>query len=115
MKSHWVPFVPLSRRYRNVWSNWPHLDTPIHPVRLRGSDGGYQLTRLVEIGRVVCTGDNGSRHVVIQRQKMIEHAAYGKAKGTIDFITTTGMDVNQLDDGTFQVVMTDQILRPVST
>lgn len=69
--------------------------------------------KTVEIKRIVCTGEDGSRHVVIERQKIIEDTAYGKAKGTTDFITEKGKDVIDLDDGRFQIVMTDEILTPV--
>lgn len=68
--------------------------------------------KLVEIGRFACTGDNSRRVVVIQRQKLIQHPTYGTAKGTIDYITERGEDVNELDDGRYQIVMTDEILTP---
>lgn len=74
----------------------------------------YDMSQITEIGRVVCVGEDGRLHTVIQRQKIINHPSYGKAKGTIDFVTSTGVDVNQLDDGRFQIVMTDEILTPKS-
>jgi hypothetical protein len=78
----------------------------IHPQNLERD------MQMVEIGRVVCHGTDGARHVVVQRQKIIEHPTYGKAKGTIDFILTNGQHVNEMDDGRFQIVQTDEIVTP---
>ena len=76
--------------------------------------GGMMNSR-IEIGRTICLGENGSRHVVLHRQEIINDPRYGKAKGPVDYVTSAGLDVNQLADGRFQVLISDEILTPVSS
>lgn len=68
------------------------------------------MNQLVEIKRVKCRGEAGRTYTVVYRQKIINDARYGKAKGSIDLVTTEGEHVNLLDDGRYQLVMTDEIL-----
>lgn len=67
-----------------------------------------------EIKRISCVDEKGSRHTVIERQKMINDSSYGTAKGNLDYITASGLDVNLLSDGRYQIVQTDDILTPVA-
>lgn len=69
-----------------------------------------------EVDRFNCRGTSGREYTVVERRRVItSHQMAGTAAtlGTLDFITTTGEDVSDLDDGTFKIVRTDEILRRI--
>lgn len=67
-----------------------------------------------ETGRFQCRGDNGRTCIVVERTKILTFRGLSGTQtlnGTRDYITADGQGVNWVDDDTFQIVMTDEILR----
>lgn len=69
-----------------------------------------------ETDRFECTGASGRNYTVLERTMVITQRSISRAQtvnGTRDYITADGQDVNMIDDDTFQIVSTDEILRKV--
>lgn len=73
------------------------------------------MAKLEETARFQCKDDQGNSFTVIERTKIVEFkplsGAAQKAKGTVDYVTSTGLDVNQIDDDTYEIVQSDLIIR----
>lgn len=72
---------------------------------------------LKEVARYRCRGERGREFTVIERRHVISPRAISghlePALGTATLTTAAGQDVNELDDGSFQIVLTDEILRKI--
>lgn len=69
------------------------------------------------VDRIACKGDSGRTYTVVIRQKfrtMVDLSGdRHEVPGTKDAMTSDGQHVNYLDDGRYQIVLTDEILTPV--
>ena len=68
-----------------------------------------------EINRYECEGESGKRYTVVEYQNYRQyHPMSGppqEVPTTKDMYLVDGRDVNAIDDNTFQIVITDEILR----
>ncbi|MGV2106998.1 hypothetical protein ACQZ4X_13130 [Agrobacterium vitis] len=63
--------------------------------------------------RFTCKGASGRIYEVIERRRVLTYSTLDgplRAEGTGDLITVDGQDVNLLGDGSYQIVLTDEIL-----
>lgn len=62
-----------------------------------------------------CTGASGRLYTVYERTKILQFSdlsgGISNKKGIKDYVTKDGMGLNLLTDGSFQIVITDEILR----
>lgn len=70
-----------------------------------------------EIGRYYCMGDSGHEYIVIEYQN---YRRWQPLSGPAQDVPTTkemflsdGRDVNFIDENTFQIVLTDEIVRKI--
>lgn len=76
-------------------------------------------TRLVETGRIICKDDAGTQVTLVELTTMInvtELADYNnnEAPSMKQYLTIHGQHANLLNDGTFLVVSTGTIIRPIN-
>lgn len=75
------------------------------------------MTRKVEEERIGATDENGRRVTVIQWCTMIPHRPVSgpssEIKGTRSWTTSDGLDVNYVDENTFEIVQTDMVLKRI--
>lgn len=67
-----------------------------------------------EIERFQARADDGTLHTVIARQVVIRSRQLGgtrTAKGSVDYVTLDGRDLDPIDDDTFEIVTTGQTVR----
>lgn len=73
--------------------------------------------RIVETDRFNARSDDGTIYTVIEYQNILESrmldGSVSRAKGLKSLFLTNGASVNYIDDDTFQVVQTDEIIRRV--
>lgn len=70
-----------------------------------------------EIGRYRCRGDSGREYTVVEYQN---YRRFQPVSGPAQNVPTTkemflsdGRDVNFIDDDTFQIVLTDEVIRTI--
>jgi hypothetical protein len=82
---------------------------------LRSNEGGRDMER--ETRRITCRDDAGNQHTVIEYQEIIPAPSFGdpsaKIFGMKRLTLSTGDHVNFIDENTFKIVATDQIIRRV--
>jgi hypothetical protein len=70
-----------------------------------------------EIGRHDCRGDSGRQYTVVEYQNYRRFQPLnGPAQdvpGTKELFLSDGRDVNFIDENTFQIVLTDEIVRKI--
>ncbi len=75
------------------------------------------MGRTAEIDRFLAVSDKGTEYTVVVSQYFISTRNADKSPGEIpgvrDMITTTGQIVNPLDDNTYRIASTKEILRKV--
>lgn len=75
------------------------------------------MKRLEETARFQARGEDGSVHIVIERTAIVTFKPLSgpaqHAKGTKDYVTALGEDLNQIDDDTYQFVFTNQIIKRI--
>jgi hypothetical protein len=75
------------------------------------------MGRTAEIGRYLVISDNGTEYTIIESQYFISirnaDKSMGEIPGVRDLITTTGKVVNAINDTTFQIAGTKEILHKV--
>ena len=71
-----------------------------------------------EIGRYECIGDSGRHYIVVEYQNFLRvHPVSGSAQDvrtTKECFLSDGRDVNYIDENTFQIVLTDELIRKIS-
>ena len=74
------------------------------------------MDRTVEKRRIRCRADDGSEHTIIEYQEMIDASTMDQTKSVPGFTTLVdshGRVCNFIDDDTFKIVATGQIVRKV--
>jgi len=70
-----------------------------------------------EINRYRCIGDNGREYTVIEYQNVIRTQLKSgppqDVLGTKDWCLSDGGEVNFADENTFQIVLTDELVRKI--
>ena len=73
--------------------------------------------RKVELRRFQAAGEDGTIYTVVERQQMTTSRPLSGAPrevgGSIDYVLADGEHLNPNNDGTFTIVQTDEILRPI--
>ncbi|APO74293.1 hypothetical protein AM571_CH01458 [Rhizobium etli 8C-3] len=73
---------------------------------------------LQETDRIQARGESGRIYTVIERTKIISmrmlDGSVSQAKGTKQLSTADGQHVNWIDENTFQIVLTDEILHRIT-
>lgn len=74
--------------------------------------------RAVETDRITCQDDAGNRVTVIERTTMIQPTSLNdttkkELSGMKEYLTSDGQHVNRRDEGTFEIVGTETIVRPI--
>lgn len=75
-----------------------------------------QREKLVEINRFKARSDSGSVYTVVEYQTIIHFeglSSGGSMKGTKSLVLSDGRHVNYIDENTFKIVATDEIIRKV--
>ena len=73
------------------------------------------MNRRTEIGRFLVKTDSGKEYTIVQYQEYTTRATGGGAPlseiaGLMKLFTSTGLRVNQIDDKTFKIVETDEVV-----
>lgn len=75
------------------------------------------MKRTVEVERFQVISDDGNVYTIIEYQEYILVNSLdnpnGEIKGLKSLITTTGYDVNYIDPVTFNIVITNEVVRKV--
>ena len=74
------------------------------------------VNRVVERQRFKCRDDDGNEHTVIEYQELIDTSSDdgpGSIEGMRSLVDSRGHDITPIDDNTFQILLTGQILRKV--
>lgn len=75
------------------------------------------MGRTAEIGRYLATSGNGTEYTIIELQYFISvrgaDKQMGEIPGVCDLATTTGQNVIRINDTTFKLVSTGEILHKV--
>lgn len=70
-----------------------------------------------EVNRYRCRGEDGSEYTVIERQTFTNFRPMSgpsqNVGGALDWILSDGRDVNFVDDDTFQILDTDEVIRKI--
>jgi len=75
------------------------------------------MKRIQELGRFIVRTDGGREYTVVETQEFISTASFenpdGEVAGMKDLTTTTGLHLNFIDNQTFKIVATGEIVRRV--
>lgn len=79
--------------------------------------GWVVLKRTVEIGRFRAKSDSGKEYTIVEFQDFLSARThdnpYGEVAGLKELRTTTGLFVNFINDNTFKIVTTGEILHRI--
>lgn len=75
------------------------------------------MTRQVKIGSFLARTDSGKEYTIIEYQEAVSAPSFdaptGKVAGLCTYLTSTGLDVSQIDAKTFKVIQTNELVRKV--
>lgn len=76
------------------------------------------ISQTREIDRITAVSDSGRAYVVVVLQEFIERTPIGRPRewlpGIKSYELESGMPVNFVDDDTFRIVQTDEVIKKVS-